>query len=607
MPGCLLLRESVAFGELLSRNRPVWWWGVVSIWHPACHRTHSSRSWWYTLGMSTDPSAVPGVGPQGPEPIETEVCGLLVRYAPDVLFHFAGGRLDWVSAGVEDLVGSSPEVLTRLDVAALVHPDEAGLLAELGARLVRDGAASGMMRVRSASGEFVWIEVSLRHAPTEDGGFGFVGSARSAAEVARLRDELAESQERFRLAMHHAPIGMCLVAPEGGFITVNDALCTAFARDAASLITATWQELTHPDDLEVDLQFAQQVLDGTRESYRLRKRFLRPDGSLVWGDLSVGCVRNVDRTVRYFVSQVLDVTDLVTAEQALVESETRYRLLAENASDVVIHVVDGWLVWISPSISSVLGGLPGDWLGQPVDALVHPDDLVTYLDGLDAITAEPAVVRRLRARAIDGTYHWVEANARSYRNEAGGIDGFIASLRLVDALVASEAELDHQARFDSLTGLMNRKEILQRISKVTTRGRRTGEETAVLFCDIDNFKDINDTYGHAAGDEVLRTISERVTATIREDDVAARIGGDEFLVLLTGVHDLPETTAIAEKIRTAVAASIGLDHARVTPTLSIGATLARIDESTDHLIARADRAMYEAKNAGRDRVVSLPA
>ena len=153
---------------------------------------------------------------------------------------------------------------------------------------------------------------------------------------------------------------------------------------------------------------------------------------------------------------------------------------------------------------------------------------------------------------------------------------------------------------------MNRKEILQRISKVTTRGRRTGEETAVLFCDIDNFKDINDTYGHAAGDEVLRTISERVAATIRQDDLAARIGGDEFLVLLTGVHDLDETTAIAEKIRTAVSTSIGLDHARVTPTLSIGATLARIDESTDHLIARADQAMYDAKNAGRDRVIGIP-
>lgn len=166
--------------------------------------------------------------------------------------------------------------------------------------------------------------------------------------------------------------------------------------------------------------------------------------------------------------------------------------------------------------------------------------------------------------------------------------------------MATKADLDHQARFDSLSGLMNRKEILQRISTITGRGRRTGEETATLFCDIDNFKDINDTYGHAAGDEVLRTISERAAATIRQDDVAARIGGDEILIVLTGVHDLAQTTAIAEKIRAAVSTSIGLDRARVTPTLSIGATLALLDESTDS-------AMYEAKKAGRNRFVSLTA
>jgi diguanylate cyclase (GGDEF)-like protein len=125
----------------------------------------------------------------------------------------------------------------------------------------------------------------------------------------------------------------------------------------------------------------------------------------------------------------------------------------------------------------------------------------------------------------------------------------------------------------------------------------------VLFCDIDRFKDINDERGHAAGDEVLRVVGERISSAIRRDDVAARIGGDELLVILSGVHDLDEAMSVAETIRRAVAEPILLADGRVTTSMSIGATIAGVDEIADDLIARADEAMYEAKRSGRDRVV----
>ena len=162
-----------------------------------------------------------------------------------------------------------------------------------------------------------------------------------------------------------------------------------------------------------------------------------------------------------------------------------------------------------------------------------------------------------------------------------------------------------RARFDSLTGLLNRKEILQEIARVTSHLPRTGQQTAVLFCDIDRFKDINDTRGHAAGDEVLRVIAERTSQSVRKDDVVARIGGDELLVLLTGVHSLDEATAIAEKIRDRAEEPVRVDGRDLVASLSIGVTMSHAGESTDDLVARADTAMYEAKERGRNRVVAM--
>lgn len=153
---------------------------------------------------------------------------------------------------------------------------------------------------------------------------------------------------------------------------------------------------------------------------------------------------------------------------------------------------------------------------------------------------------------------------------------------------------------------MNRTEVLRTVARLSTQRPRTGAHTAILFCDIDLFKDINDAHGHAAGDEVLRTLGERLSATIRSDDFAARIGGDELLVVLTGVHSLDEAVAIAEKVRTSASEPIAFEGGvRITPSLSVGVTLARPDETTDTLLDRADTAMYEAKRSGRDQVVAI--
>ncbi|MGI9116167.1 MAG: diguanylate cyclase domain-containing protein [Gaiellales bacterium] len=168
----------------------------------------------------------------------------------------------------------------------------------------------------------------------------------------------------------------------------------------------------------------------------------------------------------------------------------------------------------------------------------------------------------------------------------------------MDEQVAAREQLEQRATYDDLTGVMKRDPALDRLQHAI-ESRRAGEgDVAVLFVDVDGFKAVNDTQGHLAGDAHLQAIAERMERTVRDTDLVARMGGDEFLIVLDGVHRLDEATAIADKLRGACAAPTETSAGAVAATLSIGVALREPDETLGDLIARADQAMYRAKQAG---------
>lgn len=279
-----------------------------------------------------------------------------------------------------------------------------------------------------------------------------------------------------------------------------------------------------------------------------------------------------------------------------------YQNLLLSLPDVVLLLREGVIDWVSPSLTSLLGWSQEDWQGKPLEQFIHPEGLPTTITMLLGLDKGQRVMLRLRLLELCGSYRWVEIHAGPYLDKRGQLDGVVACFWCIDKDMQVHDELKHRASVDELTNLFNRREGLQRLKQLFISNMYNSQNLALLFCDIDHFKTINDLYGHSCGDLVLKSIAERIAKGLRSQDIAASLGGDELLVVLSGVSKEEDAVRIAEKLRSSVAEPILWNGKGIRATLSIGVALASPHESTDEALARADEALYEAKRNGRDQV-----
>jgi diguanylate cyclase (GGDEF)-like protein/PAS domain S-box-containing protein len=317
-------------------------------------------------------------------------------------------------------------------------------------------------------------------------------AARLTDRVAAPGRILESAAELFRTAFDEAPIGMCLVAPDGGFLEVNAAFCRMMGYPPDELVRLRVADVTHADDRAQNLALLRQLVDGTLDRYEIRKTNVRRDGSLVPVRVNVAAVRDEARRLLYIVAQLQDLTRQLEAERALRESEQAHRRL-----------------------------------------------------------------------------------------------------------------LERQARQDSLTGLPNRRDLLERLASSLGGAARGEGGAAVLFCDLDNFKAVNDAHGHELGDELLVAVARRLQDACGPHEAVGRFGGDEFVILAGQVASVEEAAAAARRYAAVFEAPFNLGGRELPVTVSIGVDFAppraRVDGAT--LLRNADTAMYRAKALGRNRAV----
>lgn len=294
-----------------------------------------------------------------------------------------------------------------------------------------------------------------------------------------------------------------------------------------------------------------------------------------------------------------DIEARERVEQALKQSEEHYRLLVEMAQEGIVVVQDRRVAYSNPAFAQLLG--------YSATELARMDAFSELILVEDQHRAELNHARRLAGGDAEQRYplRLVHKSGRLLWAETSGVsimwDGAPATLNIVNDITARKAAEErvlHLAEHDALTGLPNRALLLDRLERALAAARRSGGQVGLLFIDLDGFKPVNDRYGHDVGDALLQAVATRLREGLRETDTAARVGGDEFVVLLPGVLSVAAVDHVADKLRASIDRPFVIEHRRITVSASIGSALyPRDGEGPAELMRRADTAMYDAKRS----------
>lgn len=403
-----------------------------------------------------------------------------------------------------------------------------------------------------------------------------------------------------------APVGIGLVQLDGRTPLTNDTLRQLLGYSTEELAAMPFSEYTVAEDqAENDRLFAAMVA-GDGDGFAMQKRFVRRDGSTLWADLTVSLVRDAAGRPDYAIGTVQDITERKRLADELSAAELHYRLLVEHVP-AVVYIAEpgpgGRFEYVSPRLEWMLGRSPQEWLDDPGEwsRAIHPSDraMRTHEDAVREGLGEggqlPSITYRLRHR--EGYDVWVRDDAVLRRDSDGRprLHGVLVDVTQEKTL---EERLAHMVDHDALTGLVNRSCFHRLVDEALARGVGGRRAAAVLYVDLDDFKSVNDSFGHAVGDRVLVAVADRLRELVPATGAVARLGGDEFAVLLTGTPAAVRRAVDAVSGMGQVSVPVGGAWARVSA--SVGAAVAGRSHTTEKLLHAADQVMYTAK-LGEDR------
>ena len=294
------------------------------------------------------------------------------------------------------------------------------------------------------------------------------------------------------------------------------------------------------------------------------------------------------------------------SRDALTGSEERLRALDRDVADVVVVTdADTRITYASDSAARILGREPDQLIGSRWAGLVHPEDAAGLEGALNKLLGHPGADARVDARTshADGSWRWTETTVAN-RMHTPGVSGMVLTARDVTEQRALTDELAHRALHDPLTGLANRALCMDRLAQALARAGRSGATVGVAMVDLDGFKQVNDSLGHAAGDALLVEVATRLRAALRHADTVARLGGDEFAVVIEAVGTTSEVTEAMGRAVAALSAPATVAGRQVTVGASSGVVIAEPGEPAEAVLRRADVALYAAKTQGTGRVVT---
>ncbi len=422
-----------------------------------------------------------------------------------------------------------------------------------------------------------------------------IASQRAEAEHALRR----ESEKNLAL-LRNASDGIHILDPDGNVIEASDSFCAmlGYSRDEMIGMNVTdWDASLSKDELQRAI--SHQLSINERSQFETRHR--RKDGTTFDVEIS-GYPLVLDGKPALFNSS-RDITERKQALDALNIAATAF----ESQEGILVTDVNSNILRVNSAFTEITGYSAAEVIGKNPHILSsgrHESNF--YAAMWNSLNTNGMWKGEIWNRRKNGEIYPEYLTITAVKSHTGIVTNYVASLADITQRKAAEQEIKNLAFFDPLTKLPNRRLLMDRLQQALSSTTRSGKTGAILFIDLDNFKNLNDTLGHDIGDQLLQGVAQRLEACVREGDTVARLGGDEFVVMLEDLSENPleaaqQTESVGEKILSAMNAPYHLGKFEQHSTSSIGATLfSRNDASLDDLLKQADIAMYQAKKEGRN-------
>ncbi len=528
----------------------------------------------------------------------------IVDAAPDVIvFIDAAGSIRWANATTTRVLGYDPSKLVGRSVFEFLHPDECNdAMNSLQNTMARDElhAVPLEVRVRSASGSWKCLEVVATNLLADPAVNGIVLRCADVSYRHDAAEQLAQREARSRTLLEASPHVITIVYPDGSW-EANDEGTRSLGYPKGFDPPGGVFELVHPEDRAAAEAAFVDVVGGSREpSEWIEIRLRASDGTY----RPFECVAKnlIETDIGGVVITARDITARKRAEAEMRAAEQRFRVAFDKAPLIMSIVdLDGRIIDINPAGCRTLRRDHAELVGTLAEETVHPDDRAATIDGTSAQLFD-ATTRPIEFRVVDALGNATPVLSHASLVEPEHEAPYVITLQAdISDRKRLEAELEARATHDDLSGLFNRTSFDHLLEHELLRRDAI---VAAIFIDLDDFKSINDRYGHAAGDQAIIQVSERITSHLRGGDIAARIGGDEF-VIACSVTDPNDARTIAERVRVAIEAGFQYDDHHIALSGSVGVALSHSDDNAATLLRRADTATYIAKHDGKGRTKLL--
>lgn len=437
---------------------------------------------------------------------------------------------------------------------------------------------------------------------------GLLGVCYDISAKWQYQRDLQETEARWKHALEGSNEGVWDWYIPDGTVLYSNRLVTMLGYEPGEFSphVSAWSDRIHPEDRQRVMQDIEKLMDDSKPDYLNEHRLRCKDGSWKW-ILGRGTVIERDKQGNAIraVGTHSDIDWRKHTELALRQSEERFREAFDTAPiGMALVETDGRCLEVNDSLCQMLGYHENELLQLTFADITHPDDLAMDQQFVDKLIRHELNHYQMEKRYLKKNGDIIEAllSVSVVHDETGQVEHFVSQVEDITARKAEQHHIQQLAFYDVLTGLPNRRLFEERLSHGLMAAKRSARTVALMFIDLDYFKQVNDSYGHDVGDFVIHSAGQRMLKLLRNTDTLARFGGDEFVVLLEEVSDAGSALKVAENLRQQMRAPIAFQDDTLAISLSIGIAVSSSDrpETAESLMKKADMALYEVKAAGRN-------